>query len=54
MAKQIRVFYDGPLDADLDNEIESSLREIGYQRWASGFDFTNNQRDLAFDYIATK
>ena len=36
-------------DEKLDKKIERALRPLGFKRWASGYDLTTGERDLAFD-----
>ena len=45
----VRVFYDGGLNKDLDKAIEDCLSKFGFFRWASGMDLQTMERDLAFD-----
>jgi len=47
----ISIKYDSlkGIDRKLDNEIESFMKLMGYRRWASGFDVTQDVRDIAFD-----
>ena len=42
-------YYDGPVNEDLDNAIEKAVESFGLKRWASGFNFLEKRRDLAFD-----
>ena len=48
----IKIFYrmsdDFYIDQKLDAALERCLRDLGYERWASGVDM-NGTRDLAFD-----
>jgi hypothetical protein len=45
---ELKIFYSGGLNQDLDNAIEKLLGAFGYERWASGMD-KDDVRDLAFD-----
>jgi len=48
---KLKVIYkkDDKIDVDLDNNIEKALAGLGFKRWASGYDLTTGERDLAFD-----
>lgn len=47
---QCKIFYEADgINAKFDRKLEKLLREFGYTRWASGYDHTNNIRDLAFE-----
>lgn len=48
---ELKVTYktEAGVDADLDKKIEKALAGIGFKRWASGYNLTNDVRDLAFD-----
>lgn len=39
---------DCDIDPDVDEAIESSLKELGYEKWSSGFDLVDNYRELCF------
>ena len=47
---EIRVYYkhDDRIVEAWDLAIENALFAFGLKRWASGFDYTNGVRDLAF------
>ena len=53
--QQLRVIYggagDGPeIDAELDGALEKALAQIGFKRWASGYDLVPPfERDLSFE-----
>jgi hypothetical protein len=47
--KKLRVIYDGPMDEELDEKITELLESEGWHRWASGFNFVDEERDLAFE-----
>lgn len=49
MIKDLRVHYDGKVNAELDKAIEEALVPFGLRRWASGYDVEEDIRDLAFD-----
>ena len=47
---EIRVYYknkDRIVEA-WDSVIEAALSGLGFERWASGYDYTTEVRDLAF------
>ena len=44
----IKVVYDG-FSQDLDDRIMAALEADGFEWYASGFDFEESERDLAFD-----
>lgn len=37
------------IDENLDQKIERALEPLGFKRWASGYDLTTGERDIAFD-----
>lgn len=45
---ELKVYYEGEVNQELDKVLEKVLKPFGYERWASGIskDF---ERDLAFD-----
>ena len=45
---ELKIFYQGDLNVELDKALESVLKKFGYERWASGMSM-NWVRDLAFD-----
>lgn len=45
----LTVIYDGKVDTKLDKQIEEALKPLGFRRWASGFNFCEGKRDLAFE-----
>ena len=47
--KELKIYYTGGLDEDLDNKLRKFLKTLGYKSWASGMDLTTGTRDLAFD-----
>lgn len=47
--KNLRIYYDGPLDEKLDKVLEKALKPFGFERWASGYNVCEDIRDLAFD-----
>ena len=50
MITEVRVIYDGgEVNAELDAALEALLEAFGLTRWASGYDLTNGERDLAFE-----
>ena len=46
---ELKIFYAGGLNEDLDNELERVLGAFGYERWASGLEIESGVRDIAFD-----
>lgn len=46
---KLTVHYEGRVEKLLDIVIERALEPLGFRRWASGYDFTENKRDLAFE-----
>ena len=48
---ELKVIYTkrDRIDEKLDQKIETALRLLGFKRWASGYDLTTGERDLAFD-----
>ena len=48
--KDLRIYYDGQPDTDLDRALTEVLKSVGWEWWASGYDHLTSQRDLAFDY----
>ena len=52
MAKnELKVFYKRgkKVNIELDNKMTTFFEELGYRRWASGYNLIDNVRDLAFD-----
>lgn len=45
----LRIFYDGKLNEELDKKITEFMKILGYSRYASGYNFEKNVRDLAFE-----
>ena len=45
---ELKVYYKGELNQELDKALEKTLKSFGYKRWASGMD-AEGIRDLAFD-----
>ena len=48
---ELKVIYkkQDRIDENLDQKIERALEPLGFKRWASGYDLTTGERDLAFD-----
>ena len=48
---ELKVVYkkQDRIDENLDQKIERALEPLGFKRWASGYDLTTGERDLAFD-----
>ena len=52
MSKNLTVFYDAEdINDNLDKAIEETMKAFDYHRWASGYDLTKKQRNLAFDKL---
>lgn len=49
MKQQLNVYYDGPLDDEIDKALEDALKRLGFIRWASGYEFIAEKRDIAFE-----
>jgi len=52
MKKELKVIYDNRSTEGnrlLDKAIRDALHPFGYRQWASGFNFTCDKRDLAFE-----
>jgi len=49
MKKILKVEYTGELDEKLDEAITDCLSGFGFKKYASGYDFIDNERDLAFE-----
>lgn len=47
--RDLKVFYGGGFNQELDTALEKTLSEFGYDRWASGMELDAGLRDLAFD-----
>jgi len=46
---ELKVYYGGGLNQNLDKAIENCLKHFGYKKWASGMSL-EGVRDRAFDY----
>lgn len=46
---ELKVFYHGEINENLDIALEKILQGFGYAFWASGTDLKESVRDLAFD-----
>ncbi len=46
---KITVLYEGPLDMELDKEIQKAMESIGCKWYAQGTDFPTMIRNIAFD-----
>ncbi len=46
---ELKVYYSGKLNSELDDALEGVLSKFGLTRWASGYDLVNEVRDLAFE-----
>ncbi len=51
---ELKVFYNVPdkIRVELDERLTALLKEFGYNRWASGYEYGTGVRDLAFDYTS--
>lgn len=49
MKKELKIYYSGKLNEELDEDLEDLLGKYGYKRWASGYNLEENIRDLAFE-----
>lgn len=50
--ENIKIFYKSEkVEKDFDNAIEKFLKPLGFKWWASGYNFVEGIRDLAFDKI---
>ena len=47
--QELRIYYNGKLDPELDDALRKTLSQFGYKGWASGYDLVSHVRDLAFD-----
>jgi hypothetical protein len=45
----LKVYYSGNVDLELDQALEKCLSQFGFKRWASGCNIITGERDLAFD-----
>lgn len=45
---ELKVYYKGALNRNLDRALEEALKKFGYERWASGMNLLESVRDLAF------
>lgn len=47
----LNVYYSYPgIVSELDKKIINFFEKEGFKNWASGYDFIENKRELAFDY----
>jgi len=46
---ELKIFYAGGLNENLDKKLTNLLKEFGYKRWASGMNLKTLIRDLAYD-----
>ena len=51
---ELKVFYSGAVNRELDDALEAVLEAFGYQRWASGWCGEDDVRDLAFEQATSK
>ena len=51
---ELKIFYEGEINAHLDEELRKVLGAFGYETWASGVDLIDNVRDLAFELCGEK
>jgi len=45
---EVKIYYDGGLNVELDRIFEDALKPLGLHRWASGMNMETKERDLAF------
>jgi len=45
----MKIIYKGEVNGKLDEDLEKVLKKHGYSRWASGYTFETDERDLAFE-----
>ena len=50
---ELKIFYRLPdrVNEELDSALKKVLKTFGYEQWASGFNFIDETRDLAFKKI---
>jgi len=49
---ECKIFYEADeVNEKLDTALEKVLKDFGYTRWASGYTFETNIRDLAFEKV---
>ena len=46
---ELKIFYSGGPNKDLEDKLKELLGAFGYDMWASGMDIQTGVRDLAFD-----
>jgi len=47
--QDLEVYYSADfIDSVFDEKIEEKIKELGFRRWASGYNLIENKRDLAF------
>lgn len=51
---ELKVFYAGGINSELDNAIEKAVKKFGYKLWAGGQETKSGIRDLAFDKVVKK
>ena len=51
---ELKVFYEGEINAHLDEELRKVLGAFGYESWANGVDHIDRVRDLAFELCGEK
>jgi len=48
----LKIIYwpkDKAVHKDIDDAIERALEPLGFERWASGYNLTEDCRDISFD-----
>ena len=50
---KLTVLYDGRVDVELDDALIEALVGLGFEFYASGYNFERDVRDLAFERIPT-
>ena len=52
----IEIYYWGTdgkslrIDENLDNQITAFFNSLGFERWASGYNYVEEKRDIAFEH----
>lgn len=47
--KELKIFYKGKINPELDKALKDILNKFKYKEWASGFNICDGIRDLCFD-----
>jgi hypothetical protein len=46
--KKLSVYYDGPIDSELDADLIETMNNHGWIWYGSGVEIASNKRDLSF------